>query len=204
MGVYYITNEKRECYISISGSGKLSITTNIDKAEKFASSPKAWQFIEKQIPQDKRIAWHVEQQDPNYHRPTPDSIPEISSEDRVDWDDAIKNIGETYIKVSNYRDLLYKQLSRFDSEQTDILHACEFYKCNVVDGYKLYKMLHDLRVKRRWVKDEIRRAEAILLNKYSNIVSGEVKSSFTAVDSQQYTPRVLKELFEEWENRKEK
>lgn len=193
---YIIINANRDCYVCLSGSGKLGVTTNLEKAQKFTSSKKAWNFIETSVPQDRRDTWHVEMQDPNQHQISPDCIPEIDPEDRVDWDEALKNIGDTYLKVSNYKDALYKQLSRLDCEQCDILHACEFYTCNVVDGYKLYKMLHDLRIKRRWVKDEIKRAEVILMKNYSEVMSGEIQSSFTAVDNQQYTPRVLKELFE--------
>ncbi|MCD7889453.1 MAG: hypothetical protein LUG23_06015 [Oscillospiraceae bacterium] len=194
---YYIINTNRDCYISLDESGILGVTTNIEKAHKFSSSKKAWNFIATNIAQDKRDTWHVEMKDPSQLHITLKSVPDIAPEDRIDWDEALRNIGDTYLKISNYKDALCKQLSRLDSEQCDILHACEFYTCNVVEGYKLYKMLHDLRIKRRWVKDEIKRAEAILTKNYSEVMSGEIQSSFSAVDNQQYTPRVLKELFEE-------
>ncbi|MCD8108171.1 MAG: hypothetical protein LUE20_09475 [Oscillospiraceae bacterium] len=197
MAVYYITNNSCECYISLSGSGKYNITTDLEKAHKFTSSKKAWTYIDSSVPQDKRDNWHVEMYDPDNQHPMPDSISGINPEDRVDWDEALKNIGDTYLKVSKYREQLNKQLSALDLEQCDLLHACEFYKCNVVEGYKLYKMLHDLRIRRRWVKDEMKRADTILMKNYSDVMSGEIQADFSALDNREYTPRVLKELFEE-------
>lgn len=42
-----------------------------------------------------------------------------------------------------------------DKQIVDIEHEAEFNKYNVCDGYKCYKKLHDIRVKRREAKDEL-------------------------------------------------
>ncbi len=57
-------------------------------------------------------------------------------------------------------------------------------------------MLHDYLVKRRGIKNDLRKANAILGMSYEQIVCGEIDKAFDEVESQTYEPRILPELFE--------
>lgn len=86
-------------------------------------------------------------------------------------------------------------LSEIDLEISDIQHAAEFYKLNLVKGYKLYKLLHDTLLKRREIKNEIDKVDLILNTNVNNALSGKVDELLLNVNNKKYNPRVLKHLF---------
>ena len=87
------------------------------------------------------------------------------------------------------------KLQEVENKIQDVLHAIEFNSYNARDGYKIYKLLHDLRLERRKYKDE-------------QIIADVMKSGFagsnwelarTRVDDlkdRQYHVREMEELFE--------
>lgn len=86
------------------------------------------------------------------------------------------------------------KLQEVENKIQDVLHAIEFNSYNARDGYKIYKLLHDLRLERRKYKDE-------------QIIADVMKSGFagsnwelvrTRVDDlkdRQYHVREMEELF---------
>ena len=71
----------------------------------------------------------------------------------------LEKINEMFEFIKNLEDrkeALKKEISHVDLEITDIEHYAEFNKLNAVDGYKVYKMLHDARIKRRKLKPELK------------------------------------------------
>lgn len=96
--------------------------------------------------------------------------------------------------VTQKKDSLDELQSNLDLEQEDLLHAIEVKSVNVVDGYKLYKRLHDLRVERRKIKDDIKKIAQ--LNKvFESVDFPSLIAYLTMVDDQKYTPRKLTDLF---------
>lgn len=89
------------------------------------------------------------------------------------------------------------RLNQVGAELCDCEHACEFFKYDVVRGYKLYAMIRERRIKRRHYKNELRRINSILEMSYFDIVSGGIETSFKEIDEQTYEPRVLTELFDD-------
>ena len=77
----------------------------------------------------------------------------------------------------------------------DIEHAAEFYTLNASQGYKLYKMLHDTRIKRRDYKDELQKIESTLGTSIRSANMNNLEKSILGLEHRQYTPRVNKELF---------
>lgn len=87
------------------------------------------------------------------------------------------------------------KLQEVENKVQDVLHAIEFNLYNDRDGYKIYKLLHDLRLERRKYKDE-------------QIIADVMKSGFagsnweldrTILDNlkdRQYHVREMEELFE--------
>lgn len=92
-------------------------------------------------------------------------------------------------------DTTINELKRVDSEICDIEHAAEFYNLSASQGYKIYKMLHDARVRRREIKNRLHLIQWIRDKKVSGINGDNLNRKLTEIDNQQYRPRVLKELF---------
>lgn len=84
---------------------------------------------------------------------------------------------------------LTELIGQCNLEQSDILHAAEFYTFNAVDGYRIYKMLHDIRIRRRNYIEESEQINRILDSKLTDTNIAAEKPE------KQYTPRVLKGLF---------
>ena len=93
----------------------------------------------------------------NYHL----SVKYISQENKVvnppakpielDYDilDKVKEISTFTKQIEERRLYLMEMIHKTDLEIVDIEHAAEFYNLNASQGYKLYRLLHDARIKRR-------------------------------------------------------
>ena len=85
-----------------------------------------------------------------------------------------------------------------DKAQEDMLHKIEFTNVNVVDGFKLYKTLQEIRQRRRQCKDI---CDMLGTVHKSGIVSSlmnlqrQMDKHQKHLETRVYTPRVLDELF---------
>lgn len=85
-----------------------------------------------------------------------------------------------------------------DKAQEDMLHKIEFTDVNVVDGFRLYKALQEIRRRRRQCKDicdmlgTVHRSGTVssLMN-----LQNEMKKYHENLETREYTPRVLDDLF---------
>lgn len=96
--------------------------------------------------------------------------------------------------IGKRKDYLVNELTMVDLELSDIEHAAEFYELNASQGYKLYKMLHDARARRRKIKDELNLCATFM--GCSIVGIDEVCRQAEHYKSRVYTPRVNKELFD--------
>lgn len=103
--------------------------------------------------------------------------------------DDLTKINTVKSNLINRKKELADLIGQCNLEQSDILHAAEFYSFNVVDGYRIYKMLHDVRVRRRNYIEEIEQINRVLNSKLSDASIAAEKPE------KQYTPRILKGLF---------
>lgn len=87
------------------------------------------------------------------------------------------------------------ELDLVNKEMNDVEHYIEFNVLSASEGYCAYKMLHDIRVKRRNIKDEITKINNVLELFNSNADYSKIKKNISVVDEQVYTPRVRFELF---------
>ena len=105
--------------------------------------------------------------------------------------------------VPSILNLYQRARQECDQAEQDLLHKMEFDKVNVVQGYKLYKQMHDLRILRRKIKDyfefvqEIQRSE--LLKQLSEVNSYLINYE-TKLNTRYYTPKILTELFKDNSN----
>ncbi|MCD7732869.1 MAG: hypothetical protein LUH56_05460 [Oscillospiraceae bacterium] len=204
---FVLANQTRDRYIYFDDNRRMSVTTDINQAEVFFESVKAYNVLDNQMPKKRRDAWIViekEPQPPKEPEPAATSKPQRFRADLdfsqggevFDWDTLVDNITGSYRGIFDYKEFLQKELTKVEAELCDIEHAIEFFNYNASDGYKMYKMLHDCRVRRRGIKDDLRKANAILGMSYEQIVSGEIDKTFDEVENQTYEPRILPELFE--------
>ena len=78
--------------------------------------------------------------------------------------DYANTLVDTVELILDRRNLLRRKLSELDGGQVDLLHKIENEdRMNVVQGYDLYKALHELRKSRRQVKDELMVLESLAM-----------------------------------------
>lgn len=114
------------------------------------------------------------------------------------YEDILKKVEdfENYIKeIENNKVNLALELSKVDGEIQDILHAAEFFNLSASEGYKLYKMLHEKRVKRRKIKDYIEIVRYIEETNGKEFSENKGSKSIKGKLTRDYKPKVLKELF---------
>lgn len=100
-------------------------------------------------------------------------------------------------------DLLVKrkkflELERLEIEReiTDVYHCMEFYNLDAAKGFKIYKMMQERLIRRRQNKDETLKIDYILSGGISGLTSKNTRKKFESLETRQYQPRALKELFE--------
>lgn len=90
-------------------------------------------------------------------------------------------------------------LRQSDKETEDLLHKIEFTRLNVVDGYRLYKELHDCRLERRKAKDLLSLLRLIqgsgLLDNVQTF-NAAYSAYQQSLETRVYRPRVRNDLFE--------
>lgn len=167
-----------------------NLTANLDDAIIFKTLAKAYNHLNTSLPKglNKRklqvITADGSKPDVVY---APNSI---DAETITSSADEILRI-TTVLKTEHIRLTQLQQSS--ESEIQDIVHAAEFYQLNAAQGYKLYKMLHESRIRRREAKDGLELINALLQTKVSNCE--DVRSQVAALSNRSYKPRILNELF---------
>ena len=109
--------------------------------------------------------------------------------------DKVKEISEFTKQIEERRLYLMEMIHTVDLEIVDIEHAAEFYNLNASQGYKLYKLLHDARNRRREYKKELETINLSLGTSIRSVNMENLERSILGLDNRQYTPRINKELF---------
>lgn len=92
------------------------------------------------------------------------------------------------------------EVSKCDQETLDVLHKIEFCNVSASDGYKLYKQLQEIRIRRRNAKDHLEIASLVLstgLLASMKTLDSEIKAVETNMADRKYKPRVLVGLFDD-------
>lgn len=214
----YIIGNENGMYLYYDNFRKLCGTDKIERAASFPTSGKAHNILTCSFPKKKRAGWKVIEritEDKPEAIPKQEKVQNISvqvcdgvqryrsdvsslpdTQDKLDWDTISKNFKKAYTDVVTYKEEIYKQLTDVELELCDCEHACEFFRYNAAKGYKLYSMIRDRRIKRRYLKNEYKKAMTVLNMSYQNIVDGKLERVFKEIDEQSYEPRVLTNLFE--------
>lgn len=93
---------------------------------------------------------------------------------------------------------LVEELSKFDRQITDIEHYVEFNagKLNACGGYKAYKLLQDVLVQRRKIKDELEIIQVVSDRIGCPEEVATIETRVRELEARTYKPRELTYLFE--------
>ena len=190
--MYVLYNQKY--YLMQNTIKQFVPTPELNEAFQFNDKTKAENSLANLPKQMRNLGYFVQQVD------TPTKPLEIDGFDKselVNYDSALAQIGsfcDLHDQLVARATWVEYKLQEVENQIQDVLHAIEFNSYNARDGYKIYKLLHDLRVERRKYKDE-------------QIIADVMKSGFagsnwelvrTRVDDlkdRQYHVRNLEELF---------
>ena len=188
--LYVITNGTN--YISYDKNQKMTVVSKKELAKRFTQT-KAKNFIRNLIGTMKNLGYYIE---PDFE------TNQLIEQNLNKADKEIQNIFsrvqefESYMQeIDKKRDALTHEMSKVDAEIEDILHAAEFYNLNAYEGYKLYKMLHDARIRRRKLKDYIEIVGYVENATGKELAENKGSKSILGKMTREYSPRVLKELF---------
>ena len=190
--MYVLYNQKY--YLMHNAIGQWTPTTELSESFQFNDKVKADNALSNLPKQMRNLGYFVQQID----TPTkPVDFDQFTNVDLVDYDSALAQIGsfcDLHDQLVTRATWVEYKLQEVENKIQDVLHAIEFNSYNARDGYKIYKLLHDLRLERRKYKDE-------------QIIADVMKSGFagsnwelarTRVDDlkdRQYHVREMEELF---------
>ena len=170
-------------------------TPELNESFQFSDKIKAENALANLPKQMRNLGYFVQQIDAPSK---PVDFDQFNSElELVNYDSALAQIGafcDLHDQLVARATWVEYKLQEVENKIQDVLHAIEFNLYNARDGYKMYKLLHDLRLERRKYKDE-------------QIIADVMKSGFagsnwelarTRVDDlkdRQYHVREMEELF---------
>lgn len=110
----------------------------------------------------------------------------------------ISVISDAMAKLNCRHTALVDEQSKYDRQVTDVEHYIEFNagKLNACDGYKAYKLLQDVLVKRRKIKDELQIINVVRDTMAFPEDIANIDAKVQKLESRQYEPREFKYLFE--------
>ena len=169
-------------------------TDNLDEALKFNDRVKAENALANLPKSTRNLGYEVKQIDEPFK---PLEIDGFDNLELVNYNSALTQIGsfcDLYDQLVVRATWVEYKLQEVENKIQDVLHAIEFNSYNARDGYKIYKLLHDLRLERRKYKDE-----QLIANVMTAFRDSNWELARTRVDDlkdRQYHVREMEELFE--------
>ena len=190
--MYVLYNNKY--YLMQNAIKQFVPTTELNEAFQFFDKTKAENALANLPKQTRNLGYFVIQIS-NTDKPV--DFDQFTDIELVNYDSALTQIGsfcDLHDQLVARAPWINHKLIEVDNKIQDVLHAIEFNSYNARDGYKIYKLLHDLRLERRKYKDEIFIRELIDNNIHS-ADWGKFRSRVKDVKDRQYHAREMEELF---------
>lgn len=190
--MYVIYNNKY--YLMQNAIKQFVPTTELNEAFQFFDKTNAENALANLPKQTRNLGYFVIQIS-NTDKPV--DFDQFTDIELVNYDSALAQIGsfcDLHDQLVARAPWIDHKLTEVDNKIQDVLHAIEFNSYNARDGYKIYKLLHDLRLERRKYKDEIFIRELIDDNIHDTDW-GKFKSRVKDVKDRQYHVREMEELF---------
>lgn len=190
--MYVLYNQKY--YLMHNAIGQWIPTSELFESFQFNDKTKADNALANLPKQMRNLGYFVQQVDvPS----KPVDFDRFNNSNLVNYDSALEQIGlfcDLHDQLVARATWVEYKLQEVENKIQDVLHAIEFNSYNARDGYKIYKLLHDLRLERRKYKDEIFIRELIDDNIH-NVDWRKFRSRVEDVKDRQYHARNLEELF---------
>ena len=182
-------------YLMHNTIGQWIPTSELNESFQFNDKTKADNALANLPKQMRNLGYFVQQIDvPS----KPAEIDRFDNSELVNYDSALAKIDsfcDLHDQLVARATWVEYKLQEVENKIQDVLHAIEFNSYNARDGYKIYKLLHDLRLERRKYKDEQIIADVMK----SRFAGSNWELTRTRVDDlkdRQYNVREMKELFE--------
>lgn len=201
MNGYVITDKNKTIWV-YQHNGSYSITTDKNKALIFDSKPAADMVFKNNLSklikdkgvEVKAVTLQIAGPDTSPKKEliaTPSIPAEIESTKHV-----VSIVADAVAKLNYRHQMLVEQESKYDRQKTDVEHYIEFNagKLNACDGYKAYKLLQDVLLERRKIKDEMQIIN-IVRSKMATEDIVNIEDRVKALESRTYEPREFKYLF---------
>lgn len=192
MMMYVLYNQKY--YLMQNAIKQFIPTTELNEAFQFNDKTKAENALANLPKQTRNLGYFVIQIS-NTDKPV--DFDQFTDIELVNYDSALAQIGsfcDLHDQLVARAPWIDHKLTEIENKIQDVLHAIEFNSYNARDGYKIYKLLHDLRIERRKYKDEIFIRELIDDNIH-DADWGKFRSRVKDVKDRQYHVREIEELF---------
>lgn len=191
--MYVLYNQKY--YLMHNAIGQWTPTPELNESFQFNDKIKAENALANLPKQMRKLGYFVQQIDAPSK---PVDFDQFNSElELVDYDSALAQIGAfcdlNDQLVARATWVEYK-LQEVENKIQDVLHAIEFNSYNARDGYKIYKLLHDLRIERRKYKDEQIIAD-VMKSGFANSNWELARTRVDDLQDRQYHVREMEELF---------
>lgn len=191
--MYVLYNNKY--YLMQNAIKQFVLTPELNESFQFIDKTKAENVLSNLPKQMRNLGYFVQQVDAPSK---PVDFDQFNSElDFVNYDSALAQIGsfcDLHDQLVSRATWVEYKLQEVENKIQYVLHAIEFKSYNARDGYKIYKLLHDLRLERRKYKDEIFIRELIDDNIHGTDW-GKFRSRVKDVKDRQYHVREMEELF---------
>ena len=191
--MYVLYNNKY--YLMHNAIGQWTPTPELLESFQFNDKTKADNALANLPKQMRNLGYFVQQ----VNTPSkPVDFDQFTNVDLVNYDSALAQISafcDLHDQLVARTTWVKYKLNEVENKIQDVLHAIEFNSYNVRDGYKMYKLLHDLRLERRRYKDEQIIADVVT----KGFAGSNWETTKTRVDdlkNRQYHVREMKELFE--------
>lgn len=169
-------------------------TSELNESFQFNDKTKAENALSNLPKQMRNLGYFVQQIDvPS----KPVDFDQFADIEFVDYDSALTQIGsfcDLHDQLVAMATWVEYKLQEVENKIQDVLHAIEFNSYNARDGYKIYKLLHDLRLERRKYKDEQIIAD-VMKSGFAGSNWELVRARVDDLKDRQYHVREMEELF---------
>ena len=191
--MYVLYNQKY--YLMHNAIGQWTPTPELNESFQFNDKTKAENALSNLPKQMRNLGYFVQQVDAPSKQLEIDGF---NNSELVDYDSALVQIGsfcDLHDQLVARATWIEYKLQEVENKIQDVLHAIEFNSYNARDGYKIYKLLHDLRLERRKYKDEQLIAD-VMKSGFAGSNWELAKSRVDDLKDRQYHVREMEELFE--------
>lgn len=190
--MYVLYNQKY--YLMQNAIKQFVPTTELNESFQFNDKIKAENALANLPKQMRNLDYFVQQVDAPSK---PVDFDQFTDVDLVDYDSTLVQIGsfcDLHDQLVARATWVEYKLQEVEDKIQDVLHAIEFNSYNARDGYKIYKLLHDLRLERRKYKDEQIIAD-VMKSGFAGSNWELVRNRVDDLKDRQYHVREIEELF---------